>query len=69
MKTFLHWVLAFIMVTAFWMVVLALIPAPDSGRYYDCSMAEFHPDFPPEVKEQCRRIRQERWIEQHHSTT
>lgn len=27
------------------------------GRSYDCSIAEFAPDFPPEVREECRRLR------------
>ena len=26
-------------------------------QYYDCSMAEFHPDYPQQVKEECRRLR------------
>ncbi len=26
---------------------------------YDCSMAEWHPDIPSAVKEECRRIRHE----------
>lgn len=25
-----------------------------AGVYYDCSMASFHPDIPPAVKEACR---------------
>ena len=29
------------------------------GQYYDCGMAEWHPDIPKEVKEECRRIRYE----------
>ena len=24
---------------------------------YDCSLAEFHPDFSPAMKEKCRRLR------------
>lgn len=24
---------------------------------YDCSIAEWHPDYPKEVKEECRKIR------------
>jgi hypothetical protein len=24
---------------------------------YDCSLAEFHPDYSPKVKEQCRKER------------
>ena len=26
---------------------------------YDCSIAEFHPDFPPQVREACRVKRKE----------
>jgi hypothetical protein len=26
-------------------------------RVYDCGMAEWHPDIPIEVKEECRKIR------------
>ena len=37
--------------------ILSVIPAPPEGRYYDCSIAEFHPDFPKEVKEECRKLR------------
>lgn len=25
---------------------------------YDCSVASFHPDFPAEVRKQCRKLRQ-----------
>jgi hypothetical protein len=39
--------------------LLSVFPAPDSGRYYDCSLAEFHPDFPNEVREQCRELRRQ----------
>ena len=27
---------------------------------YDCSLAEISPDFPPQVREQCRKLRAER---------
>jgi hypothetical protein len=26
---------------------------------YNCDIAEFHPDYPKEVKQQCRKIRNE----------
>lgn len=26
---------------------------------YDCSIAEFHPDYPIKVKEECRKLRAE----------
>lgn len=36
--------------------VLLLSTCEDSGeRVYDCGMAEWHPDIPPEVKEACRK--------------
>lgn len=28
-------------------------------KVYDCGMAEWHPDIPNEVKEQCRKLRAE----------
>jgi hypothetical protein len=31
---------------------------------YDCSMADWHPDIPNSVKEECRRIRYEHWKKQ-----
>ena len=31
------------------------------GRYYDCGMAEWHPDIPQSVKEECRRRRHEEY--------
>ena len=31
------------------------------GRVYDCGMAEWHPDIPPKVKEECRRRAYEEW--------
>ena len=29
------------------------------SRVYDCSLAEFHPDFPIAVRKECRRIKRE----------
>ncbi len=40
--------------TLFWAFILSLIPMPES-RVYDCGMAEWHPDIPKEVKEECRK--------------
>lgn len=31
-------------------------------QVYDCSIAEFHPDYPKEVKEKCREIRLQRKV-------
>jgi hypothetical protein len=32
-----------------------------SGRVYDCGMAEWHPDIPIVVKEECRKLRLEEY--------
>ena len=37
---------------------------PDE-RVYDCRVAEFHPDYPPKVRQACREIMKDRkvnWI-------
>ena len=62
MRKFLHYFLVFLLVTAFWAGVLSVIPAPDSGRYYNCDLAEISPDIPLEVKEQCRQLRHDQAI-------
>lgn len=31
----------------------------NSEVVYNCDMAEFHPDYPPKVKQKCREIRNE----------
>ena len=49
------------------LAILAAFMYFDTGegyRVYDCGMAEWHPDIPPKVKEECRR----RFQEQQHKT-
>lgn len=47
-----------VIATICWMIVLSLIPMPEERvKLYDCGMAEWHPDIPKEVKEQCRKLR------------
>ena len=36
-----------------------LLPDTETTRVYDCGMAEWHPDIPREVKEECRKRRYE----------
>ena len=48
--------LGVIVASCVWIAILALIPMPEERvRIYDCGMAEWHPDIPPEVKEECRK--------------
>ena len=46
-----------------WVLILSLTPMPEY-RVYDCGMAEWHPDIPNVVKEECRRRALEHWREQ-----
>jgi hypothetical protein len=43
-----------------WVLILSLTPMP-TYRVYDCGMAEWHPDIPPKVKEECRQRSLEEW--------
>jgi hypothetical protein len=56
-----NWVFALIAVLV--AVALAwllwLFTPYEQYRVYDCSMAEFHPDYPVAVREECRKIRQQ----------
>jgi hypothetical protein len=45
--------------TVLWLALLSFIPVPE-GKIYDCSLSEFHPDYPPSVKEECRKKRMEK---------
>jgi hypothetical protein len=50
---------------ALWAVagVLVLLYAPRTDhKRIDCSQAEFHPDFTPEMREQCRLVRSGRLL-------
>jgi hypothetical protein len=40
------------------LVVISYDYAP-RGHVYDCTLAEINPDYPIEVKEECRRLRRE----------
>lgn len=62
-----HTITALLIVLAlavFWGVVVVVAGQPKQ-KAYDCTVAEFHPDYPPKVKEACREIMKERkvnWI-------
>jgi hypothetical protein len=43
------------------MILVVLIFEKPQGRVYDCGMADWHPDIPSHVKEECRRLRYEEW--------
>lgn len=49
-------IITIIVYTIVLLVLLSIIPEPKEGRYYDCTIAEFHPDYPLEVKQACRQL-------------
>jgi hypothetical protein len=56
-----HWRNFLIIFTAFIAVLILINSDSESGRYYDCREAHWHPDYPIGVKEQCLDLyRQER---------
>jgi hypothetical protein len=56
--------IAFILVLLGIVVMLFLIKDHSTVRVYDCGMAEWHPDIPNSVREECRRLRYEEWKRQ-----
>lgn len=57
LKNFIKWLLL-IGGMIFWFTVLVGLASSQSGngKVYDCTLAEISPDFPIEVKEECRRL-------------
>jgi len=55
-------------VLVFAMITLSTCDEPQQ-RMYDCGMAEWHPDIPPKVKEECRRRALEYWREHQNKNT
>ena len=56
-----NWAFAIIaVITAVTLAWLLWLFTPyEQYRVYDCSLAEFHPDYPLAVREECRKIRQQ----------
>ena len=53
-----------ILVVAILLAIIVLIFTENKNhgvRVYDCSISEISPDFPPEVKAECRRLRLEEY--------
>jgi hypothetical protein len=64
MKYFLGFVAGIIFI----FLILNYLPESE-GRYYDCGMAEWHPDIPTQVKEECRKLRIEQWKKEYDNRT
>jgi hypothetical protein len=53
---------AFTLIAA--VLILVFTDYGSQTRVYDCGMAEWHPDIPTKIKEECRRLRYEEWNKQ-----
>jgi hypothetical protein len=53
-----NWIFRLIVVVVFAAVAWNLWPmlTRGEGRYYNCTLAEINPDYPPTVREQCRKL-------------
>ncbi len=56
----IKYLIGFLVGFLLWILILSLTPMPEY-RVYDCGMAEWHPDIPPKVKEECRQRNLEEW--------
>ncbi len=55
-REIVKYIIGAIVASICWVILLASIPMPEERvRIYDCGMAEWHPDIPKEVKEECRK--------------
>jgi hypothetical protein len=50
-------ILIIVSVTAFLLIII--VDFTPQGKVYDCTLAEFSPDYPIEVKNECRRLLKE----------
>lgn len=60
MKNILIVIVAFI---AVFLIVISNWESP-SGRYFNCRDLDFHPDIPPQVRIECRKMIKERLNEE-----
>jgi len=52
----MKYLLGALLASVCWLLLLSTITIPDTKiRIYDCGMAEWHPDIPKDVKEECRK--------------
>jgi hypothetical protein len=65
MKNILIVIAAFI---AVFLIVIGNWEFP-SGRYYNCRDLDFHPDVPPQVKTECRKLIREQLEEERKRTS
>jgi hypothetical protein len=55
LKDLIHLILIFLIVYVVFHLFERYDILQDKMKRYDCRISEFAPDFPPEVREECRR--------------
>ena len=55
-QNMIKYFIGFVVACVLWAFVLSQVDMPEY-RVYDCGMAEWHPDIPPTVREECRKLR------------
>ncbi len=56
-RALIYYVLLILFTVFLWVMILFL--PKTGGIMYNCSIAEISPDFPPEVRNECRKLRAE----------
>jgi hypothetical protein len=56
----IKFILGFALACILWLFLLSQVDMPEY-KVYDCGMAEWHPDIPTDVKEECRKSRYLDW--------
>jgi len=61
----IKYIVGFVVACILWVVVLSQVDMPEY-RVYNCSMSEWHPDIPTDVREECRK---RRYLDRKHENT
>jgi hypothetical protein len=61
------YIIGFVVACILWIFLLSQVDMPEY-RVYDCSMAEWHPDIPLEIREECRKRRYLDWKNKNENT-
>ena len=64
----IKYIIGFVVACVLWAFVLSQVEMPEY-RIYDCGMAEWHPDIPKDVREECRKRKSKEWKERREIST
>jgi hypothetical protein len=63
----IKYIIGFAVACVLWIFALSQVDIPEY-KVYDCNMAEWHPDIPIDVREECRKRRYQDWKKQNENT-